>query len=83
MLSCSDFPLLAQAGFVVACGPDLDDLGRRSASFLERILDGGKPGDLPIERPIKLRLAINLRAARAVGIVVPRDLMLRADEVID
>jgi putative ABC transport system substrate-binding protein len=81
--TCSDFPLMARAGFVLAYGPDLDDLGRRAAGYVKRILDGARPADLPIERPTRFSLVVNLKAARAIGFVVPRDLLLRADEVIE
>ena len=83
LLACSEFPLLAQAGFAITYGADLDDLSRRAAGYVKRILDGARPGELPIERPSKLSLVINLKAARAIGVTIPKSLLLRADEVIE
>jgi putative ABC transport system substrate-binding protein len=75
--------LEAQTGFLLAYGADLDDLVRRSALQVARVLKGQRVGELPIERPIKFRLSVNLKAARALGIVIPRAFVLRADEVIE
>ncbi len=82
MLSIGEFPLMAQAGFLLTYGADLDDLGRRSNAQIDKILKGARAGELPIERPTKFRLMVNLKTAKALGLKIPQSLLLRADEVI-
>jgi putative tryptophan/tyrosine transport system substrate-binding protein len=77
------FPYFAAEGGLMAYGPDLNDLSRRAASYVDRILRGAKPADLPVQVPTKYQLVINLKAAKAIGLPVPEAFLLRADEVIE
>ena len=64
-------------------GPDIEVLVRRAASYVDRIIRGEKPGDLPIEQPTRLRLILNLKTAKELGLDIPLTLLARADEVIE
>ena len=73
----------AEAGGLLAFSANLLDVERRAAIYVDRILKGAKPGDLPVEQPTKIELIVNLRAAKAIGLTVPPSVLQRADHVID
>ena len=77
------FSYYARDGGLLSYGGDQVDLFRRAASYVDRILRGAKPGDLPVQFPTKFEMVVNLKTAKALGLAVPPSIMLRATEVIE
>jgi putative ABC transport system substrate-binding protein len=76
-------PYFAREGGLLTYGPDRVDISRRAASYVDRILRGAKPGDLPVQFPVKYEMTVNLKTAKALGLTLPQSMLLRADEVIE
>ena len=76
------WPECVEDGGLMSYGPSLTDLNRRAATYVDKIIKGRKPADLPVEQPIKFEFIVNLKAAKQIGLTIPPNVLVRADRVI-
>ncbi len=82
-MSLTHLPEATDAGALIGYGPSRRENYRRAAAYVKKILDGAKPGELPIEQSSRIELSINLKPAKALGIVIPQSVLLRSDRLIE
>jgi putative ABC transport system substrate-binding protein len=79
----SIFSHYTEAGLLMSYGPSIYDLFRQTATYVDKILKGAKPGDLPVQRPMRFEMIVNLKTARTIGLTILPSLILRADRVVE